>query len=79
MQLMYLILTKDRPWVEHLGSPSRMRVGTLLNVFAFNHKAPPCHVYTNLMPLKQKNKHNVQQNQQRLQRHNISLNGTMSP
>ena len=34
-------LTKERPWVEHLTSPPKRGVGSLLSVSAFNHEKAP--------------------------------------
>ena len=48
--LMYRILTKERPWVEHLTSLPRTFFWVFLHLTMKEH---PCHVYSNLMPSKQ--------------------------
>ena len=37
-----VVLQKEHPWVEHLTSLSKRRVGALSSVSTLNH---PCHVY----------------------------------
>ena len=49
----YRSLVKECSWVEHLTSLAKRGVGALSSVLHLTTKDSPCHVYSNLMPLKQ--------------------------
>ena len=67
--LLYRSLAKERPWAEHLTSPSKRGVGVLLNVSAFNHERAPMSCLQRLDALEANNytNNNVQWSHQRLQ------------
>ena len=46
-------LVERVPWAEHLTSLPKRGVGALSSVSHLTTKECPCHVYSNLMPLKQ--------------------------
>ena len=64
--LMYCILTKELPWVEHLTSLPRRGVGVVLSVSAFNHERAPMSCLQQFDAL-EANNYNVQWNNQHLE------------
>ena len=80
----YRSLPKKGPWVEHLTSLQKRRVGALSTVSAFNHERAPTSSLQQLEALEANNwtQNKVQQNHQQvrsgvLTAHN-TLNGMMS-
>ena len=61
---MYHSVAKERPWVGHLTSMPKRRVGAHSCVSAFNHERGPMYAYSNSLPLnslKYRTNINVQQ------------------